>query len=89
MLHILPDNLKFMAAVAHFGDYAMDRLWDNEYFPDEVRSLASEVMGEPYPDGDWTEKSHEAYENKQAEVVDELYTAWVTCEYYRLQKETK
>ena len=86
MLKVVPDKLAFLAAVQATGDYIDERVWDNEYFPDDINGLASELMGRDYPDGDWNDEI-EAYEDERAHIVGALWQAWVTCEYHRLTDE--
>ncbi|KKM96067.1 hypothetical protein LCGC14_1181690 [marine sediment metagenome] len=83
---VVPKDLKMLAAAERFGELAVDRLWDNEYFPDEAHGLASEIMDREYPEGDWNEE-FEAYEDEQGKVMNELWRMFISREYARLQHE--
>ncbi|KKN12971.1 hypothetical protein LCGC14_1010930 [marine sediment metagenome] len=87
-MQVIPKDLKKLAAAARFRVLAMDRLWDNEYFPDNAYGITTEVMGREYPEGDWG-KEHEAYEKEQEEVLDELWRMFISREYACSMRRTR
>ncbi|KKM72039.1 hypothetical protein LCGC14_1424400 [marine sediment metagenome] len=82
-MKVVPKDLKKLAAAQRFEELAVERLWDNEYFPDDAHGIAAEVMDREYPEGDWG-REHETYENEQDEVLNELWCMFISREHVRL-----